>query len=134
MKRISRLIRVALTTAATGLTLFAAIAGGGSAQSSLYRFGLEITIGPVEDQPHAFECTATFRDLASGQVVAAPKALSTWGESAQITQASADDKTTGLRFDLTVLVDSSGHTATYTAEVRRSEQVLASHKGTVRVS
>jgi len=97
--------------------------------SSAYGFEWQIT--PLADAEQAFDCVLKVRDLRTNEIMAQPRLRSRWGEEAQITQG---DKDTGDGLVVTVVVDESGRTAQYRAELMEAGHLVAVHAATVTLA
>lgn len=90
-------------------------------------FGFEVDLAPLADTPNGYRCQATFRDLATNDVLAAPQLVFLKGSDAR-TQTEIPG--TGQVAALTVQV-SDGGVLTYELEVRAGARVVGRHKATV---
>jgi len=89
--------------------------------------GFEVDLAPLADTPNGYRCQATFRDLATNDVLAAPQLVFLKGSDAR-TQTEVPG--TGQIAALTVKVSDDG-ILTYELEIRAGARVIGRHKATV---
>lgn len=90
-------------------------------------FGFEVDLAPLADTPDGYRCQATFRDLRTDEVIAAPQLVFLRGSDAQ-TQTEIPG--TGQVAALSVKVSEEG-TLSYELEVRAGQELVTRHKATV---
>lgn len=88
---------------------------------------VEVAIEPAPQHETAYRCTATLRDQATGETLAAPTVLFRRGEDATVSAELEGGQ--GIR--LTVGVAASGDAATYRAELLDRGKVVSSQRATV---
>lgn len=100
----------------------------GAASAPPPRYSVELDVGALADHPGAYQCQAVFKDLASGEVLAAPKVAFPAG-----TPAKAETEIPGRneRAVLSASVDEESGTLTYELEVRGRHTLLSRHRATV---
>lgn len=100
----------------------------GAAQAPAPGYSLEVDFGTMADHPDAYQCQATFRDLSTEEVLAAPKVSFLAGQPAK-----TETKIPGTHrmAVLTASVDEDGGVLTYSLEVRADGRVVSRHKATV---
>lgn len=107
---------------------FLAIATLGAASEPTAHYSVEVDFGSLADHPGAYQCQAVFKDLASGEVLAAPKVAFPAG-----TPVKTESEIPGRseKATLSASVDEESGTLTYELEVRGGNRVLSRHKATV---
>lgn len=115
------------------LALALAVAIGGSLIAATDRpgpetaFGFEVDLAPLGPGQEGYRCQATFRDLATDEILAAPTVVFVKGSEARTQSEIAE---TGQLAVLTVQVSATG-TATYELEVQEGERLVGRHRATV---
>ena len=113
--------------AAAAVTILALLAAKPKAAAPSH-YGVEVLIAPRSDNPAAYNCTATLKDLATGTVIGSPKITTLAGTSGHLIDNGPD----GLNYDFQFQVSRSGDTATYSIDVTDIDRIrLASSSGTV---
>jgi hypothetical protein len=125
MKTLGR--RAILAAALAALVLFPATA---RSRVKAGGYALEVKISPMADAARQYTCEATVKDLASGEVVAAPRLQVLAGKS---NVASTSDKTGKHDVTFSVSIEGEGKEARYTLEVSEGETVIASQKAAVKL-
>ena len=94
-------------------------------------YAIGVDIAPDPRFADAYEARAIVTDLATEEVLSAPRIRFRRGPAgkAKIQSGTPD----GLSIHMEVEVDALGETATYTAEIRRDETVVSVHKVRVRL-
>jgi len=106
----------------------AAVVTLGAASAPAPHYSVELEFGAVAGHPGAYQCQAVFKDLASGEVLAAPKVVFPAGTPAR-TESEIPGR--GEKAMLSASVDEESGTLTYELEVRGRDTVLSRHKATV---
>lgn len=110
------------------VVVLAAVGTLGAANQTAQHYSIELDFGAVADHPGAYQCQAVFKDLVSGEVLAAPKVAFPAGAPAQ-TESAIPGR--GEKAMLSASVDEESGTLTYELEVRDQDTVLNRHKATV---
>ena len=122
MPKIRWLLIVALLVLFGGSLL--AFAGPGDSTTS---FGFEVDLSPLDGTPGGYRVQVIFRDLASDEVLAAPRLVFLAGDPVS---TESEIPGTGAVAALSAEVSKEG-VATYELEVRAKGRVLSRHKATV---
>ena len=93
-------------------------------------YGLEVKIRPVAEAPGQYVCEATATDLATGNVVFAPRLQVVAGKSNVASSSDEGGKRDSL---LSVSVEGEGKEARFTLEIREGETLVASQKASVKL-
>ena len=123
-----------LVLAVTVLAL-ASIAGGGpvaAAEPEVASYGIGVDIAPDPEQKGAYEARAIVTDLATEEVISAPKIRFLPGPDGRAQVRSGIHG--GLSVYMEIEVDEAEETAIYKAEIRRGETLVSLHKVRVRLA
>lgn len=103
----------------------------GAAQTRSPGYSLEVDFGTMANHPDAYQCQATFRDLSTEEVLAAPKVSFLAGQPAKTETKIPGSHRTAV---LTASVDEEGGVIKYSLEVHADGGVVSRHKATVGLS
>ncbi len=105
------------------LAAVAAVAAGSG-------YSIELDLQPFDELDNAFVAEAKVSELATGQVVAAPRIVFLGGEEGRVQSGSLE----GLLVEISVGVDEAGETASYVAELRQAGELVHAQHVRVRLS
>lgn len=123
-KKVRRTILKLIGPLALVLVCFAVVAAAGTDHAEK-GYSTEISIRPNGD--NAFLLRATVKDLASGEVLAAPSVKMPAGEAASAESTLPDD----TKVSLSAMVDAAKHSATYSVTLKKGTRVVSSHSANI---
>jgi hypothetical protein len=112
----------------SSMVLAAALLGAAPARATNY--GFQIKISPMPGADKQFVCEATLTDLATNQVVFAPRLQVLAGKS---NVASSGGEKGGRDYLLSVSIEGEAKEARYTLEVHDGETLIDSEKASVKL-
>ncbi len=116
MKKVLTMLAAVLLAAGT------AVAGGSG-------YAIELDLQPLRDSDNTFVAEARVTELATGEVVAAPRIIFLGGEEGKVQSGSRE----GLLVEISIGVDEAGETASYLAELREGGELVHAQRLTVRL-